>query len=1083
MKYILKPLLILISILWISFQVKAIDGYKDTSLPIEERVNDLISRMTLSEKIAQLGHKSAAISRLGVASYNYWNEAIHGVARSGLATSFPVSIALSSTWDPELIYEVATAISDEARVKNNTEGKGLTYWSPTVNMARDPRWGRSEENYGEDVYLSSQIAVNFIKGMQGNDPNYLKTVATMKHFAANNVEKNRYGISSNIDERSLREYYLPVFKNCVTEGKVFSVMSAYNAVNGVPCPANRTLLTNILRNEWGFNGFVVSDCDAVGNVWDSHVYVKTAPEATAISLLNGNDLNCGTTFPDNAQLALDRGLLKEEDIDRALKNVFKARFLLGEFDPASSVPYKSIPASQLDCQENRDLALKAAKEAIVLLKNENSFLPLNKDSIKTIALIGPSANAAQLGGYSGTPSISVSTLQGIANKMGIDISKGVIEAETFSTQSGAIRSESCEEGGSNIGYIQNNSYVGYDSIDFGEGKEKIDIRVASEANGGNIEVFLDNLSGQSLGKIEVPATGAWQAWTTISLTLPQITGLHTVYFKFTGTGKYLFNINWFRIYNTNDIDPTAGGGAISLAAGCTISGPKVQADFDKAVEFARNSDIAVVVCGTDLSIADEGNDRSSINLPGVQEQLIQAVYAANPKTIVILVTGASLAINWTQENVPAILCSWYNGQAQGTAIADVLFGDYNPAGRLSTTWYKSINDLPAMSNYDVKNNRTYMYFEGTPLYPFGYGLSYTEFTYSNFKTSAQNLSSGDSITISADITNTGKIAGDEVVQLYVHTNSLSELRPKKQLKGFSRIKLQPGETKTVNFTLKHQDLEFYDPAARKFIVEAGNVDLYIGSSSEDIWLDGRINTTAGIISSTYTQNPFVLVEAETFENKSTNVKMMGGANGIRTAEFTGNNSYIVFKNFNFETAGTNFIAKVSSLDAGSKIDIVLDDLNGTVAGSLAISATGNLDSFKIEMCSLSEINGIHNIYLVLKGASSTICRINWFSFNETVTGINDMNLPNQINDFDFKVYPNPTSSTFTVNYRLPVNSNVKVEICSFQGALLKSVKLPGQNVGPHQIEIDANTAMLNPGMYILKFNADGFTQSKLLLIN
>lgn len=496
--------------------------FQDTSLTFDTRVNDLISQMTLAEKYSQLGNQASAIPRLGIKAYDYWSEALHGVARSGLATSFPQAIALSSTWDPDLIYKVASAISDEARVKNNTENKGLTYWSPTINMARDPRWGRSEENYGEDTYLASQIALGFVKGMQGSDPKYMKTVATCKHFACNNIEVNRYSISSNVDERSLREYYLPVFKACVTKGKVFSIMSAYNAVNGVPCPANRTLLTNILRNEWGFKGYVVSDCDAVSNVWNAHGYVKTAEEATALSIKNGTDINCGTTYPASAGAAVTEGILSEEDLNTALKRAFKARFLLGEFDPASAVPYTSIPSSQLDCKANRDLALQAAREAIVLLKNQDSILPLIKKSIHSIAVIGPNANIVQLGGYSGSPSVLISPLQGIGSKYGIDFTMGRIEAENYTTQSG-IQVESCDEGGSDVGYINNGDYTEYDSIKFDAGMTRLDIRTASETSGGNIEMRLDSLSGQLIGIFPVAGTGKWQNWVTNTWNVSNLT--------------------------------------------------------------------------------------------------------------------------------------------------------------------------------------------------------------------------------------------------------------------------------------------------------------------------------------------------------------------------------------------------------------------------------------------------------------------------------------------------------------------------------------------------------------------------------
>lgn len=1048
--------------------------YQDTSLPFDDRVNDLVSRMTISEKISQLGHKSSAVSRLGIASYNYWNEGIHGVARSGLATSFPVSIALSATWNPELVYRVATATSDEARVMNNKSSKGLTYWCPTINMARDPRWGRSEENYGEDVYLTSKIAVAFIKGMQGNDPKYLKTVATAKHFAANNVEKNRYGISSNMDERNLREYYTPAFKACVTDGKVYSVMSSYNAVNGVPSSANRTLLTNMLRQEWGFQGYVVSDCDAVGNVWDSHAYVATAPEATAICVRNGDDLNCGTTFPDNALKAIDNGLLSEQAIDVAVKRVLKARFLLGEFDPVASVPYKSIPASRLDCQEHRDLALEAAREAIVLLKNEKSFLPLNKDSVKTIAVIGPNAQTVQLGGYSGTPSVSVSTLQGIADVFGFDISNGIIEAENFTTQSG-IQTESCNEGGSNVGYINNGDYVAYDSINFGSGKQKFDIRIASATSGGNLELVLDNQTGQSIGNYTIPATGSWQVWKTLTFDLPGVTGFHKVFLKFTGGSGYLFNINWLRFYNLSDVDPTAGDGPIRYAKGCDVTGALVQSEVNQAVSFAKSSDVAVVVLGTDLNVSDESADRSNITLPGNQEQLLKAIYRANPKTVLVLINCAEIAINWAQDSIPSILSAWYDGQSQGTAISDVLFGKYNPKGKTTTTWYRSISDLPLMSDYNIRNNRTYMYFKGTPLYPFGYGLSYTTFGYSNLKTDKSNLALGDSVVVTADITNTGARAGTEIVQLYVHADSNID-RPMKELKGFANVTLEPGETKTVTFILKHNDLSYYDENDKAFLVESGQLDILVGASSADIRLSGQMAVSGGTVASTYRQNPYRRIEAENFENNSKGVKPNVCSAGGLSVESLNNGSYLVFKNLDFTAGAKQFSVALASMANEAVLEIVLDSISGESAGKLTVTPTGSLSDYKIQTCELTTVTGIRDVYLVVKTTATNSVKIDWICFQKTV-GEDPSSHINQRTGYSANIFPNPAKKEIGVNYQLGEASKVRFEVFTPQGSLVTSIEKGIQKSGSYQEKLIGSGLAFRAGVYIVRFSTESYTKS------
>jgi beta-glucosidase len=680
--------------------------YQDTSLSIDSRVANLVSLMTLAEKYPQMGNNNPAVSRIGLGGYMYWNEALHGVARYGTATVFPQAIAMSSTWDPNLIQQVASAISDEGRVKHTTSGSGLTWWSPVINMSRDPRWGRIEEGYGEDVFLTSRIAVSFVKGIQGSNPRYLKGAATPKHFACNNTENNRESGSMNPDQRSLREYFLPAFKACIVEGKAFSIMAAYNEVNGIPCPADTLLLRNILRNEWGFKGFVVSDCDAVGDVYSQHHYVSSAAQAAAISLKAGTDMNCGSTMPQNLAMAISSGLCTEADMDVALRHQLKSRFLFGEFDPPSAVPYASIPSSILDCQANRDLSLKTAHEAIVLLKNAGNLLPLNKDSVHSIAVIGPNANTPQIGDYSGTPPFTVT---------------------------------------------------------------------------------------------------AYQACSTL--------------------------------YAPNSAN-------VKYAQGCTMTGAKVQADFDNAVTLAKAASVAIVVVGTDGSICGEGSDRSYITLPGVQEQLIQAVYQANPKTIVVLVNGYSLAINWTAANIPAIVCAWYGGESQGTAIADALFGAYNPGGKLTSTWYSSLSDLPSMDDYDIKNNRTYMYFTGTPIYPFGFGLSYTTFTYDNLALTSTAIAPSQTVTITATVKNTGSRAGDEVAQMYIHEVAPSLKRPIKELKGFQRLTLAPGQSQTATFTLSYDDCAYWDSTSQKFVVKPGVFNVMVGSSSADIRLNGQITAQA-----------------------------------------------------------------------------------------------------------------------------------------------------------------------------------------------------------------------------------------------
>ena len=690
----------------------ALAGKKDfenPSLTPEIRVADLVSRMSLLEKISQLGNSSPALPHLGIKSYEYGNEALHGVVADGV-TVFPQAIGLSATWDTALVCRVAGAISDEARALSNQIGKGLTYWAPTANMARDPRWGRNEETYGEDVYLAKKFIVNFIHGMQGDDPKHLKTVATVKHFACNNVEKNRIGSSSDVDERSLREYYLPVFKAAVTEAHVGSIMSAYNALNAIPCSAHYQLLTEILRKEWGFTGYVVSDCDAIAYICKAHHYVSSFPEAAAAAIKAGCDLCCGLTYQHYLPLALADRLwfLNQANIDAALTRILIARTRLGEFDPPAMVPYASLSSSNINSRDHKDLALQAARESMVLLKNDG-ILPLDSASLKSIAVIGPNAAICRFGGYSGKPVSSVSPLQGIQNRV-----------------------------------------------------------------------------GDSTGKI------------------------------------------------------------VTFASGCTIAGLKEEAEFEKAISIARNSTVAIMFMGTDNDYVGEERDLDSLNLPGVQEELIKAVYQANPNSIVVLINGNPLSINWVQANVPAILEAWYAGQSQGSAIAEALFGDYNPGGKLTLTWVKSSSDLPDMREYDIFNNRTYSYFTGAPLYPFGYGLSYTTFSISNLRIEPNYIGPGSQATISVDVDNTGSRAGDQVVQLYVQNSDAGAKTASKRLKGFQRVSLNAGETKTITFDLPYEELSFWDVTTHAFRVEGGTFNVTVGSSSIDAGVSGRITVDSGL---------------------------------------------------------------------------------------------------------------------------------------------------------------------------------------------------------------------------------------------
>lgn len=956
----------------------------DTSLSFHDRAVLLCNELTLREKVDQLGNMvSEPITRIDsstmqkvtiLPSYQYWNEAIHGVARSGAATSFPESKGMSATWDRGLIYDCASVTSDEARRYYLDKGKGLNYWSPTINMARDPRWGREEENYGEDPFLAGELAVPFIRGFQGanfdgtRSTDYLKLVACAKHFAANNYEAGRQSTTSFVSEKNMREYYLPAFEATVREADVKSLMAAYNAFSidptevdangkgytdahgGLPCPANKMLLTDILRTEWGFTGYVTSDCAAIacihratkhlffgnytaGTIADGTDFAtihapyaaSTAEEqmmearSTALAIKAGCNTNCefksrssvyqragvnatSPAFQQNDPLGYVT--LTEADIDKALIPMLETRFALGEFEPNECPWNTNVP--QLETAEHQALALRAAQESMTLLKNQNNILPLQ--TTQSVALIGPYANAIMLGDYSGTPTYTTTPFQAFCKKLNFTMPKNSVRScnvpavpfdSVIVSKRGAA---SNDKGAGNLENTAPNDCFLYKNVNFGtNGCTNFEMVCGAKNTGvGQVSFILDNKNNTPFLTIDNQDTGGWTTWATVSATVDAtvVNGKHDLYVKFSGSNSYCGNYKSFRFYNpTNPVEEPIP--AIETVGPLYMYTPTASVNeiytadmIARAAAVAQRADVVVLLTGTNYEKLDnhetgtEGHDRYIIGLPGNQQQLLEALYAANPNLVLVLESGSSLDISWAKANVPAILEAWYGGQAQGQAICDAIYGDINPSGKLTSTWYNSLDELPSRADeqgenpafrrdqhgmmfYDIDDwGYTYMYYgkakhrrqAAAPMYPFGYGLSYTTFAYSNLQAPA-SISKDGIIQVTATIQNTGSRAGAEVVQLYANWNGVGENGKKnKKLIGFERIELAAGESATVTFPVKYEQFSYYNETTHRYEVEGATVTLELAASSADVRQTATIQTAAGVAKDTYLSDPSTAID-------------------------------------------------------------------------------------------------------------------------------------------------------------------------------------------------------------------------------
>lgn len=899
MKSVVVGLLTILCLISLTLAQQAPALYLDTRAPMDKRVDDLIARMTLEEKISQLTNDSPAIDHLNIPAYNWWNESLHGIGRAGRATVFPQAIGIAATWDTDLMSQVATTISDEARAKYNEfvrRGKrniyqGLTFWTPNMNLFRDPRWGRGMETYGEDPYLTGRLAVSFIKGMQGDDPVYFKTIATAKHFAVHSgPEPSRHTFNAQVSEQDLRASYLPHFEAAIKEGGAFSVMCAYNSVDGQPACANTRLLSDVLRKEWGFKGYVVSDCGAIGDIYLNHKFVPTAEQGVTKAIQAGTDLNCGVEY-SNVTGAVRAGLLTEAEINVSLRRLLMGRFKLGMFDPPAAVKYSRIPPSENDSKEHRELAVETARKSMVLLKNEGNILPLSK-KLRSIAVIGPNADDVKtmLGNYNGIPSEPVTPLAAIKRKVsretevlyarGADVALNmpnfqVIPAAWFSTALGPASRPGLQaeyyasanfdgvahrpaeltypNSGKTVGAIPANPTPRFTRVDpnvdfyWWDGAPDVPCLAGTACP----KLDDDNFGVRWTGYLQAPVDGTYQLGAI---------GLNA--YELYLDGKQLVKSSSIHGFNYQYAAVTMEAGkryAIRLDyhefvndAGIQLvwSRPPSRGDNTErdALAAARAAEAVIMVMGLTPRLEGEemkvpvegfeGGDRVMLGIPKTQEDLLKKVMALNKPTVLVLLNGSAVSVNWAKDNVPAIVEAWYPGQAGGTALADVLFGDYNPAGRLPVTFYKSADQIPPFTDYSMKG-KTYRFFEGEPLFPFGFGLSYTTFGYSNLVIPAQ-ANIGDAVTVSVDVVNGGKQSGEEVVQLYVKGRGTPG-EPIRSLEGFQRIALKPRQKKTVEFTLKPEQLS-HVLADGKRVIDPGLLEISVGGQQP---APGALNVMTG----------------------------------------------------------------------------------------------------------------------------------------------------------------------------------------------------------------------------------------------
>lgn len=934
----------------------------DHSLPLEKRVADLVSRLTVEEKISLIPTRQVAVERLGIPAYNVGGEAAHGVAWIGEATVFPQPTGLACTWDEELMQQIGSAIGDEARVfhHRHPQRHGLTLWAPTVDLERDPRWGRTEEAYGEDPHLTGKLASSLIRGMQGDHPFYLKMVATLKHFFANNNEMDRLTFSSSIDPRNMHEYYLKAFEKPFTEGGAYSMMTAYNSINGTPA-IESPYIKQFVKGEWKMPGFIVCDGGDLSQTVDYHKYHQTHAQSVAGALKAGVD--CLTDEVDlvvgAVREALEQGLIAESDLDLAIHNMFRVRMKLGQFDPPELNPYASIPEEALMSPDHAKLSLQAARKSVVLLKNEANLLPMDKK--QKVSVIGPLGNAVYTDWYSGTLPYAVTPYEGIASKL-------PEQAVPYADGDDVVKLKQASNGWSVVPGTDADRLL--TTVPQGEREEDQMFRHRDWGYGSHtlqsVSSGLYVTEGEN-GTLRVSSERIWGWFVKEVLRLDDRKDGTIALKTWNGQSVGVETDDWGQAVLRCKEDATTDEAQ-------TFTKEMVTNGLEEAVRIAKDCDTAVVIVGNNPFVnGKEEVDRPGIGLPEAQATLIREVCRANPRTVVVIVGSYPFALGDIADVAPAILFTSHGGQELGNAMADVLFGDVNPGGRLNMTWYENEDQLPDFLDYDIiKGGRTYMYFDGKPLYPFGHGLSYTTFEYSDFMLEANEVKTGGSIQASLKVTNTGSLTGDEVVQLYVRSESSRLKMPRKQLQGFKRITLEPGESQTVSFELPVSELAVWDVTRDRFSVQSGRYELMAGASSEDIRLAAAIQVDGETIPNRdLTPTTF----AENYDDYDGVVldECLEGRTAVRTAQ--GAQGWIAFHHAEFNQEAYRVKLRVSGGTEGGRIAVRIGSPEGEAAAKFEVEA-GESQHFDTVSAPVRMAPGVHSVYLDLQGT----VRISWMSF-------------------------------------------------------------------------------------------------------